>query len=52
MIDRLEKIPHPGDQVLAGPYRLTVKDSSKRKIQSIIVRKLEDPKKENEKETH
>ncbi|MBT5469587.1 MAG: HlyC/CorC family transporter [Nitrospina sp.] len=52
VIDRLEKIPHPGDQVLAGPYRLTVKDSSKRKIQSIIVRKLEDPKKENEKETH
>ena len=43
VIDRLEKIPHPGDQVLAGSYRLTVKDSSKRKIQSLIVRKLEDP---------
>ncbi|MEK9629580.1 MAG: hemolysin family protein [Nitrospinota bacterium] len=42
VIDRLEKIPHPGDQVLAGPYRLTVKESSKRKIHSLIVRKLED----------
>lgn len=41
MIDRLEKIPHPGDQVLAGVYRLTVKDASKRKIQSVIARKLE-----------
>jgi CBS domain containing-hemolysin-like protein len=42
VIDRLEKIPHPGDQVLAGSYRLTVKDSSKRKIQSLIVRKIDD----------
>jgi CBS domain containing-hemolysin-like protein len=42
VIDRLEKIPHPGDQILAGSYRLTVKDSSKRKIQSLIVRKRED----------
>ena len=41
VIDRLEKIPHPGDQVLAGLYRLTVKDASKRKIQSLIVRKLD-----------
>jgi putative hemolysin len=40
MIDRLEKIPQPGDQVLVDSYRLTVKDSSKRKIQSLIVRKL------------
>ena len=48
VIDRLEKIPHPGDQVLAGSYRLTVKDSSKRKIQSLIVRKLEDPEIEEE----
>jgi len=49
VIDRLEKIPHPGDQVLAGLYRLTVKDASKRKIQSLIVRKLDDL--ENNKET-
>ena len=35
VIDRLQKIPHPGDQILAGPYRLTVKDSTKRKIQSL-----------------
>ena len=42
VIDRLEKIPHPGDQVLTGLYRLTVKDASKRKIQSLIVRKLDD----------
>ena len=35
VINRLEKIPHPGDQVLAGLYRLTVKDASKRKIQSL-----------------
>ena len=49
VINRLEKIPHPGDQVLAGLYRLTVKDASKRKIQSLIVRKLDDL--ENDKET-
>ena len=49
VINRLEKIPHPGDQVLAGLYRLTVKDASKRKIQSLIVRKLDDQ--ENNKET-
>ena len=49
VINRLEKIPHPGDQVLAGLYRLTVKDASKRKIQSLIVRKLDDL--ENHKET-
>jgi CBS domain containing-hemolysin-like protein len=44
IFDRLQKIPHPGDQILAGPYRLTVKDSTKRKIQSLIVRKLENTK--------
>ena len=51
VIDRLEKIPHPGDQVLAGTYRLTVKDSSKRKIHSLIVRKLENAEKINPEET-
>ena len=49
VINKLEKIPHPGDQVLAGLYRLTVKDASKRKIQSLIVRKLDAL--ENDKET-
>ena len=51
VIDRLEKIPHPGDQVLAGTYRLTVKDSSKRKIHSLILRKLENTEKINPEET-
>ena len=51
VIDRLKKIPHPGDQVLAGTYRLTVKDSTKRKIQSLIVRKLEDTNNNNPKKT-
>ncbi len=37
MIDRLEKIPGPGDQVIESDYRMTVKESGKRKIQSIIV---------------
>ena len=42
-IDRLEKIPNSGDQILVGSYRLTVKEASKRKIQSLIIRKLESP---------
>ena len=50
VIDRLEKIPHPGDQVVAGKYRLTVKDASKRKIQSLIARKIEGL--ENDKENN
>ena len=51
VINRLEKIPHPGDQVLTGTYRLTVKDSSKRKIHSLIVRKIENAEKTNPEET-
>ena len=39
-IDRLERIPNSGDQLLVGSYRLTVKEASKRKIQSLIIRKL------------
>ncbi|MFQ5449599.1 MAG: hemolysin family protein [Nitrospinaceae bacterium] len=39
-INRLEKIPNPGEQVIVNGYRLTIKEASKRKIQSIIVRKL------------
>jgi putative hemolysin len=40
-IDRLERIPNSGDQVMVGIYRLTVKETSKRKIQSLIIRKLD-----------
>jgi putative hemolysin len=40
-INRLERIPNPGDQVMEGPYRITVKEASKRKIQSLIIRKLD-----------
>ncbi len=42
-IDRLERIPNPGDQIIVGLYRITVKEASKRKIQALIIRKL-DPK--------
>ncbi len=40
-IDRLERIPNSGDQVVVGSYRITVKEASKRKIQSLIIRKLD-----------
>ena len=40
-IDRLERIPNPGDQVIVGLYRITVKEASKRKIQALIIRKLD-----------
>ena len=40
-IDRLERIPNPGDQVMVGLYRITVKEASKRKIQALIIRKLD-----------
>nr|NIQ03845.1 HlyC/CorC family transporter [Nitrospinaceae bacterium]NIR57717.1 HlyC/CorC family transporter [Nitrospinaceae bacterium]NIS88177.1 HlyC/CorC family transporter [Nitrospinaceae bacterium]NIT85059.1 HlyC/CorC family transporter [Nitrospinaceae bacterium]NIU47217.1 HlyC/CorC family transporter [Nitrospinaceae bacterium] len=36
-IDRLERIPNPGDQVEVNGYRLTIKEANKRKIESIIV---------------
>lgn len=41
VIDRLEKIPSPGDQVVENGVRLTVKDASKKKINSIILRKID-----------
>jgi CBS domain containing-hemolysin-like protein len=47
VIDRLERIPNSGDQVIVDSYRITVKEASKRKLQSIIVRKL-DPSHETE----
>lgn len=40
MIAKLEKIPSPGDQVITEGYRLTVKEAGKRKVNSVIVRKL------------
>jgi hypothetical protein len=40
MIENLEKIPMAGDQVVINGFRLTVKEASKRKINSIIVRKI------------
>ena len=46
-IDRLERIPNPGDQVMVGLYRITVKEASKRKIQALIIRKL-DPTQETD----
>lgn len=44
-IHHLEKVPHPGEQVMINDYRLTIKDASKRKIHSIIVRKMSPPEK-------
>lgn len=40
MIENLEKIPAAGDQIIINGFRLTVKEASKRKINSIIVRKI------------
>ena len=40
MIENLEKIPTAGDQIIINGFRLTVKEASKRKIKSIIVRKI------------
>lgn len=40
MVSKLEKIPAAGEQVTIDGYRLTVKESSKRKINSVIVREL------------
>ncbi len=40
IIDKLEKIPSVGAQVTVDDYRLTVKESSKRQIQSVIVLKV------------
>ncbi len=41
VIHHLEKVPNPGEQLEVNGYRLTIKEASKRKVQSIIVRKLE-----------
>ena len=42
IINYLEKIPAPGDQIVVEDYRLTVKEASKIKIISIILRKHQD----------
>lgn len=42
-IHHLEKVPNSGEQVTINGYRLTIKEAGKRKIQSIIVRKLSPP---------
>jgi len=41
IIDKLEKIPSVGTQVTVNDYRFTVKDASKRQIQSVIVLKVQ-----------
>jgi len=40
VIHHLEKIPNSGEQVVVNGYRLTIKDANKRKIQTIILRKI------------
>ncbi|MEE9259231.1 MAG: hemolysin family protein [Nitrospinaceae bacterium] len=40
IIDQLEKIPHSGEQITVDGNRLTVKEAGKRKVYSVIVRKL------------
>jgi CBS domain containing-hemolysin-like protein len=39
-LDRLETIPQPGEQITVEDVRLTVKETSRRKIQSIIAIKI------------
>tara|TARA_B100000686_G_scaffold324974_1_gene381190 strand:+ start:670 stop:1944 length:1275 start_codon:yes stop_codon:yes gene_type:complete len=41
MIDSMEKIPQAGDQISVQNYRLTVKETGKRKVHSIILRKMD-----------
>ena len=41
IIDRLERIPSPGDQVDLGEIRLTVRESGKRKVNTVIITRLE-----------
>jgi len=40
IIQKLERIPGPGDQVTVDNFRLTVKEASKRKINSVILRRI------------
>ena len=40
LLNRLETIPQPGEQVIVNDIRLTVKETSRRKIQSVIAMKI------------
>ncbi len=41
VIDRLERIPSKGDQIDLGGIRLTVRESGKRKVNTVIITRLE-----------
>lgn len=45
ILNRLETIPQPGEQVVVNEIRMTVKETSRRKIQSIIAIKITDGEK-------
>ena len=47
ILDRLETIPLAGEQLIVNDIRLTVKETSRRKIQSVIVIKIIPPEKPN-----
>ena len=47
ILNKLETIPQPGEQVVLNGVRLTVKETSRRKIQSIIAFKIPDEKNED-----
>ncbi len=47
ILDRLETIPLAGDQLTINDIRLTVKETSRRKIQSVIAIKIIPPEKPN-----
>ena len=47
ILDRLETIPLAGEQLILDDIRLTVKETSRRKIQSVIAIKSTPPKKPN-----
>jgi len=51
IINSLEKIPAPGDQVIVAGYRLTVKEASKIKINTVILREHIEDLAEEERET-
>ncbi|HAK37547.1 MAG: hemolysin family protein [Nitrospinaceae bacterium] len=40
LLDRMETIPQPGEQVIVNNIRLTVKETSRRKVQSVIAMKI------------
>jgi len=47
ILDRLETIPLAGEQLIVNDIRLTVKETSRRKIQSVIAIKIIPPEKPN-----